>query len=185
MNEACVAATAATHPSWMLKAETNKMKVDAWREARDAELLDSEFHENMLDDDEYMLCNSFVCHDPGQRNDKSEFWKSWQNFREDRSRPATTILDDLPTERRVVDNNRRPSRNNPMSGMSTRMLTYLASTGDQMAIDALKFRSGKLARRCNAELIVEYGERQANGHLLKHTRYIAGKQADDIREIFG
>lgn len=173
-------------PAWALKAQKIKASREMRIERKRALELDSEIHEMDFEDEleERQLSSLFVDHDPSQCFDRSENYRSWMSFIEDRNRPKHTILEDLPEDIYRPDTKKPVKRyDNPMASLSIYTLKFLAKTGDLEAQRILNFRAGQLARSAGTEIIIEEGERSTNGRLIVKTRIANGKLAEDIREM--
>jgi hypothetical protein len=166
-------------PLWIEKAQSISILTQIRKENFIASQIDENWHEYKDTLDERALCNSFICHDPSQINDKSEMYKNWQNFVENQKNTcAHTILDDLPEDRPQKQPEHAQKRSDsPYTKMSTLTLRHLELCGDKRATKLLTFRDGKLTKALDTEIIFEYGEMQNNGNLLVKTGYAGTVEA--------
>jgi hypothetical protein len=173
-------------PAWAIKAQGIINEHELFLERQETLAVDSEIHEVDYDEEfnDRNLSSLFVDHDPSQCIDRSANFKSWQDFVEDRGRPKHTILEDLPEDIYKPDAKKPTKRyDNAMASLCIQTLRFLAKEGDKEAQRILNFREGQLARSVGAEIIIEEGERSANGKLVVTTRIANGQLAKDIREM--
>jgi hypothetical protein len=172
-------------PAWALKAEKVIEEQKTRIEQRRIYQTDSEIHEFDAEEleDEKRLSSLFVDHDPSQCFDKSETWRSYMNFIEDKKRTATTILDDSNEDIPIFTKEKKSfcSRTNPLAGLKLNTLRYLASQGDELAKKALEFKENNLARKLDVVMTIERGEVLRNGNLVVHKNWADEEAAQLIR----